>query len=380
MFGQMTFIIDIDGTLCPIKAKHERYEDLVPYADMIKKIRFYKDNGAKIVLYTSRNMNSYQGNIGLINANTAKIILAWLDKWEIPYDEIIYGKPWPGHEGFYVDDRAVRPNEFINCTPEELKKICEDSRMKNTYSDNNQLDLVITMAGLGSRFREAGYSVPKYMIEACGKTLFEWSMDSLSGYLDMVSQCIFIVRKEDQAATFIEAMCDKSGITRRKIIEIDYLTDGQATTAMLASDMWNPEHGLLIYNIDTYVEPGQMKYSDLKGDGFIPCFYGKGNHWSFVKLAENGKAVEVREKERISDYCTLGAYYFSSCALYETLYKEYYSQNENLEKGEKYVAPLYNYLISKGKSVYISVVEDKAVHVLGTPEELAQFKQGYKPK
>lgn len=130
MFEKMTFVIDIDGTLCPIKKKDERYEDLIPYPDMVDRIRYYKANGAKIVFYTSRNMNSYQGNIGMINAHTAKIILAWLDKWEIPYDEIIYGKPWPGHEGFYVDDRAVRPDEFLKYTPDELKELCDNSSAK----------------------------------------------------------------------------------------------------------------------------------------------------------------------------------------------------------------------------------------------------------
>lgn len=128
----MTFILDIDGTICPIKQKNETYEELVPYPEMLEKIRYYKKHGAKIVLFTSRNMNSYQGNIGLINAHTAKVLLNWLDKWEIPYDEIIYGKPWPGHEGFYVDDRAVRPNEFLQYSPEELKQICDKSKVENS--------------------------------------------------------------------------------------------------------------------------------------------------------------------------------------------------------------------------------------------------------
>jgi len=128
MYEKMTFIIDIDGTLCPVKTAAQKYEDLIPYQEMVEKIRYYKDNGARIVFFTSRNMNSYQGSIGLINANTAKIILSWLDRWEIPYDEIIYGKPWPGHAGFYVDDRAVRPDEFIKYSADELQQICDRSR------------------------------------------------------------------------------------------------------------------------------------------------------------------------------------------------------------------------------------------------------------
>ena len=128
MFEGLSFVFDIDGTLCPIKEKNQEYIDLVPYGDMVEKLREYKAGGAKIVLFTSRNMNSYGGNIGLINANTAKVLLQWLDKWEIPYDEIIYGKPWPGKRGFYVDDRAVRPDEFLKYSEEELKSICDGWR------------------------------------------------------------------------------------------------------------------------------------------------------------------------------------------------------------------------------------------------------------
>lgn len=130
MYEGLTFCFDIDGTLCPIKKKEEEYIDLVPYKEMIDKLREYKEGGAKIVLFTSRNMNSYGGNIGLINANTAKVLLKWLEKWDIPYDEIIYGKPWPGHKGFYVDDRTVRPDEFLKYSVDELDEICRNSRCK----------------------------------------------------------------------------------------------------------------------------------------------------------------------------------------------------------------------------------------------------------
>ena len=130
MYEDLTFVFDVDGTLCPLKKKDERYEDLVPYPEMVAKIREYKEGGAKIVLLTSRNMNSFNGNIGLINANTAKILLEWLDKWEIPYDEIIYGKPWPGHHGFYVDDRTVRPSEFLSKSVSELDEIVRRDRCK----------------------------------------------------------------------------------------------------------------------------------------------------------------------------------------------------------------------------------------------------------
>jgi len=240
------------------------------------------------------------------------------------------------------------------------------------------MTIVITMAGLGSRFRKVGYTVPKYQIEAHGKTLFEWSMESLKGFDLEDNMCIFIVRKEDDASKFITETCAKIGISKVEVIELDYLTDGQATTAMLGASKWDKNDSLMIYNIDTYVEAFEMNKDQIAGDGFIPCFHADGDHWSFAKLDEDGKVVEVREKVRISDNCTLGAYYFKTCGLYEQLYNEYYTSDEKLEKGEKYVAPLYNYLISKGGDVRISIVDYDKVHVLGTPEELDYFKENYK--
>ena len=239
----------------------------------------------------------------------------------------------------------------------------------------NNIDVVITMGGLGSRFRKAGYKVPKYMIEAKGKTLFEWSMISLEGYKKDVAQYIFIAMKDEDLdiAGFVRSKCEELGIIDYHLILLDYLTDGQATTATLAEKYWNSEHALLIYNIDTYVEPGQMNSEELRGDGFIPCFKAEGDHWSFVRLDEQGRVVEIKEKQRISDHCTLGAYYFKSCGLYKQLYDEYYREEKNLVKGEKYVAPLYDYLLSKGGEIYISDIAPETVHVLGTPEELECF-------
>ena len=141
MYEGYTLVMDIDGTLCPIKKAEEQYADLIPFEEMVQKLRACRADGAKIVLYSSRNMNSYQGNIGLINKNTAPVLLKWLEKWDIPYDEIIFGKVWPGHRGFYVDDRSVRPDEFLTHTPEEMEQICEDSRCrqtKQTDSGNEQ--------------------------------------------------------------------------------------------------------------------------------------------------------------------------------------------------------------------------------------------------
>lgn len=119
-------VMDIDGTLCENKPKNVEYIDLNPNEKVLKKLLEYKERGYYIILYTSRNMRTYQGNSGKINANTAKVIFEWLDKFNIPYDEIIFGKPWCGHNGFYVDDKAIRPSEFVNLSIEEIDNLLKE--------------------------------------------------------------------------------------------------------------------------------------------------------------------------------------------------------------------------------------------------------------
>src|SRR4051794_25891577 len=104
---------------------------------MLAKLREYKEAGFYIILYTSRNMRTYGGNIGLITANTAKATMAWLDRHGIPYDEIHFGKPWASRVGFYVDDRAVRPDEFLRMTPQEICRLLEPTNRMVTHEKSS---------------------------------------------------------------------------------------------------------------------------------------------------------------------------------------------------------------------------------------------------
>lgn len=116
-------VLDIDGTICPTKGTDEAYGDLRPDEAMVERLRWYRDQGWYVVLQTSRNMRSYEGNLGLINANTLPDLVDWLRTHEIPYDEIHVGKPWAGREGFYVDDRTVRPVEFLELDPRQVGEL-----------------------------------------------------------------------------------------------------------------------------------------------------------------------------------------------------------------------------------------------------------------
>lgn len=121
-------IIDIDDTIS--FTKKGDYSNATPSVEVINVIRKYKSIGFEIVFSTARNMRTYNGNTGKINANTLPIIIEWLNKHEIPYDEIYTGKPWCGFEGFYIDDKAVRPREFVEKTYEEIKELLEKDKLE----------------------------------------------------------------------------------------------------------------------------------------------------------------------------------------------------------------------------------------------------------
>lgn len=114
-------IVDLDDTIS--FTTMGEYSNSRPNYSLIKKLEEYKGLGFEIIIYTSRNVRTYSGNIGKINANTLPLIIKWLDRHVVPYDEIYVGKPWCGHEGFYIDDKAVRPDEFVNLSYEELRAL-----------------------------------------------------------------------------------------------------------------------------------------------------------------------------------------------------------------------------------------------------------------
>ena len=116
-------IFDLDDTLCT--TQNGDYANAQPITEVIEKLRDYHRQGFTIVINTSRNMRTYQGNIGAINKNTLPIIIDWLARHDIPYDELYVGKPWCGFEGFYVDDKAIRPDELVKLSYTEICQLLD---------------------------------------------------------------------------------------------------------------------------------------------------------------------------------------------------------------------------------------------------------------
>ena len=113
-------IVDLDNTICFSEGD---YKKALPNIPVIKQLDLYKSMGFEIIISTSRNMRTFGNNIGKINIHTLPAIINWLDSNNVAYDEVIVGKPWCGNDGFYVDDKSIRPDEFAQLTYEEILKL-----------------------------------------------------------------------------------------------------------------------------------------------------------------------------------------------------------------------------------------------------------------
>lgn len=123
-------IIDLDGTLTI--DSDAPYDQKPINNEVLAQLNKYKEMGFNITIFTSRNMRTYEGNVGKINIHTLPTIIEWLKKHEVPYDEIQVGKPWCGFDGFYIDDKSIRPSEFASKSYEEIKDILAK---ENEYRD-----------------------------------------------------------------------------------------------------------------------------------------------------------------------------------------------------------------------------------------------------
>lgn len=123
-------IIDLDGTLTI--DSESSYPDKPINIDVVNKLKEYKSLGFNITILTSRNMRTYAGNLGKINIYTLPVIIEWLNRHDVPYDEIVLGKPWCGFEGFYVDDKSIRPSEFASLSYEQIKALLDK---ENPFKD-----------------------------------------------------------------------------------------------------------------------------------------------------------------------------------------------------------------------------------------------------
>jgi capsule biosynthesis phosphatase len=122
-------VMDLDLTLCGPKPPGGDYSMCEPRPGIIETLREYHAKGYYIIIQSARQMNTYANSIGEINVHTLPVAIEWLKKHDVPFDELLMGKPWCGHRGFYVDDRAIRPSEFKSMTPEQIEVMLDAEKL-----------------------------------------------------------------------------------------------------------------------------------------------------------------------------------------------------------------------------------------------------------
>ena len=220
------------------------------------------------------------------------------------------------------------------------------------------MTIIIPMAGLSSRFTQAGYVLPKYMLYVKNRSLFNIAVSSFSKYFDCC-KFVFVARDVFDTRTFIIRECELMGIKEFDVVILPAPTQGQAETVLegIKRAPVAPDEPLLIFNIDTfrpgYTFPEQIEH----WDGYLEVFEGSGKNWSYARTeSENSTlVVETAEKKEISKYCSTGLYYFGSTALFEKAYELNRIHPLN-GKMELYVAPLYNHLIALSHKIHIHII------------------------
>jgi HAD superfamily hydrolase (TIGR01509 family) len=256
---------------------------------------------------------------------------------------------------------------------------------KTTMIDYHNMNVLIPMAGEGSRFREAGFSFPKPLIEIPnfhGDPMIKVVFDSLG----IRSKAIFIVQEAHRGKYNLDHLL-KLIASGSKIITVNKITEGAACTCLLAKNEINSDEELIIANSDQFVEwqPEEFIYfmRNKKADFGILTFPNTHPKWSYAKTDTSGKITEVAEKKPISQNATVGIYYWRKGSDFVRSAEAMIHKNIRVGqafngKGEFYVAPSFNELILEGKKGFIFPIAASKVHGLGTPEDLKYFTEKYR--
>ena len=250
------------------------------------------------------------------------------------------------------------------------------------------MNVVMPMAGHGSRFRKIGVDVPKPLIDVRGRPMYAWAMDSLP--LELATRVIFVCLAEHLEDRALERdIRARYGHLALEIIPLPRVTQGQACTVLAARGLIDDATPLVIYNADTYCKTslartlpalapdvdGVLSVFEAPGGGGSSGSAGGGaappDRWSFARVDASGRVVETAEKRRISPWATTGLYWFRHGRDF-VRHADAMILDSDRTGGEYYVAPVYNRLIAEGRHIRIDVADE--VWVLGTPEDLAHFE------
>jgi len=271
--------------------------------------------------------------------------------------------------------RVVSPVEVTyNNLSEKIKEINKSSTMRSPKWRDSKLNILIPMAGAGSRFEQAGYTFPKPLIEVHGKPMIQVVVENLN----IEANYIYVVQSKHRKKYNLDTLLNL--ITPNcKIVEVDGITEGAACTALLAKEYIDNQAPLFFANSDQFVEwdsnEFMYKMQETNCDGGIVTFEATHPKWSFAKVNELGVVTEVAEKNPISNMATVGYYWWKSGSDFVKYAEEMIEKNIRVNN-EFYVCPVFNQAISDGKQ--IRTFNAKNMWGLGTPEDLNYYLENYK--
>ena len=236
-------------------------------------------------------------------------------------------------------------------------------------------NILIPMAGRGSRFEEQGYTDKKPFIDVNGKPMIHRVIENLGMEFDKEYMFIMICLQEDFDKYDFTEFEKVIGHNSYDVVILDDVTEGAAQTILQAKDLINDDTPLMTMNSDQLVDWDIERLFEMceQFDGVIPCFYGEGNAWSYARTLDNGYVQEVAEKKQISKYATAGYYYWKKGSDF-VKYAEQMIEDNSRTNGEFYVAPVYNWAVKDRKRIGVFMV-DKC-YSLGTPEDLQEYLNG----
>jgi dTDP-glucose pyrophosphorylase len=236
------------------------------------------------------------------------------------------------------------------------------------------MNVLIPMAGAGSRFEAAGYTFPKPLIEVNGKPMIQVVVENLN----IEANYIFIVQKEHYEKYNLQYLLSLIA-PNCKIVQVESLTQGAACTTLLAKEFIDNDSPLVMANSDQFVEWNSNEalyaFSADGIDGGILTFEATHPKWSYAKLGDDGFVSEVAEKKPISNLATVGIYFWNKGSDY-VKYAEQMIDKDIRTNGEFYVCPVFNEAISDGKKIRVKNIEK--MWGIGTPEDLNYFLENYK--
>jgi NDP-sugar pyrophosphorylase family protein len=236
------------------------------------------------------------------------------------------------------------------------------------------LNILIPMAGKGSRFQEAGYTFPKPLIDVNGKTMIEVVIQNLRPAMD--HRFIFVCRKEHYEKYDLYNILKRAAKEKFEIALIDGDHPGAVCAALTATQYIDNDDALLIANADQFIDNGIDDFLKVAGDsakdGLIMTFKNSHPKWSYARLDGSGRVIETAEKKLISDNATVGLYYFRKGRNFVHAGQSMIAKDIR-HNNEFYVCPTYNELILEGKNIYTFEIPQTRMHGLGTPEDLQQF-------